>query len=328
MRFNESEYNNPGQMDFVPRERRSHIWRVIMAFSVTIAVIFVLSFAPRSVGGSTFAALISMIAVAVLCFYVVYRKQQNLDLVMTTEYQNMLFAQAAALGSTFCMFVKRNGTIVYANDGLRKLFPHYAYSESQALEGLFDQGGVRKTDRERVMAAIYNNQSDRLVFPLKPANGPESDYILTIEPLARPGGFLVIRGREYRDQRAGTQLLPDVLRSTSADKLDHMLANTPVAHYVTDPFGRFEYVNPALERILGYTGGEMLDSKLSLRHVLYQLNGQPVGEDYTPSEYSGEALLQKKQGQLANVVLHQTIIRDASNRLLGTTGSVLPHSGH
>lgn len=327
MRFSETEYNNTTQMDFVPRERRTQIWRVIVAFTVTIGLIFILSFAPGSVGGATFAGLTSMAIVMVLCFYVVYRKQQSLDLVMSTEYQNMLFAQAAALGSSFCMFVRRDGTIVYANDGLRRLFPHFAYSESQALEGIFEQGGVRKTDRERIMAAIYNNQSDRVVFPVKQQNGEDKDYILTLEPLPRPAGFTVIRGREYRDQRAGTQLLPDVLRSTSADKLDHMLATTPAAHYVTDQYGRFEYVNPALEQLLGYNPGEMLDSKMSIYHVLYQLKGQPVGDDYTLGDFSGDALIQKKQGTLANVILHQSVLRDSTGKPLGASGSILPHIG-
>lgn len=325
MRFNETEYTNPAQMDFVPRERRNQVWRVIAAFAVAISFLFILSFAPGSVGGKTVASLLSMGVVTVLCFYVVYHKQQNLDLVMTTEYQNMLFAQAAGLGAAFCLFVRRDGTIVYANDGLRKLFPRFAYGESQALEGIFEQGGVRKTDRERIMAAIYNNTSDRVVFPVKDPRGEDKDYILTLEPLPRPAGFMVVRGREYRDQRAGTQMLPDVLRSTSADKLDHMLATTPVAHYVTDPYGRFEYVNPALESLLGYKGGEMLDSKVALHHIIFQLSGQPVGEDYTIGDYTGDALLQKKQGGLTNVVLQQAVLRDGAGRALGATGSILPH---
>ncbi|PZP86137.1 MAG: hypothetical protein DI582_03815 [Azospirillum brasilense] len=327
MRYIESDKNNPSQMDFVPRERRKQVWNVIMAFSIAIALIFILSFAPGVVGGRAVAGFISMGVVSVLCFYVVFHKQQNLDLVMSTEYQNMLFAQAAALGSSFCIFAKRNGTIVYANDGLRDLFPHIAYSDSQALEGLFEQGGVRKTDRERIMASIYSGTADRIVFPIRQRDGNEQDYILTTEPLLRPGGFMVIRGREYRDSRAGTQLMPDVLRSTSADKLDHMLATTPVAHYATDAYGRFEYVNPALETLLGYEGGEMLESKLAIYHILYQIDGQPVSEDYSLVEYQGDALFQKKQGSLANAVFHQAILRDEQGKVLGATGSILPHPG-
>lgn len=325
MRFSETEYTNPGQLDFVPRERNSQIWKVAIGFCGTIILIFVLGLAPDIVGGKTTAALISMAAVAVLCFYVIYRKQQSLDLVMATEFQNMLFSQAAALGSTFCIFVKRDGTIVYANDGLTKLFPHYAYADSEALEAIFDQGGVRKPDRERIMGSIYASQHDRVLFPIRMPTGETKDFILTIEPLTRPGGFMVIRGRPYRDQRTGMQLLPDVLRSTSADKLDHLLATTAVAHFVTDGFGSLEYANPALELMLGYEQGELTGGKVALRQLVYQLGNQRTGEDYTLADYVGEATLRKKQGALVTVVLQQSVLRDAQGKVSGATGSILPH---
>lgn len=323
MRFAETSYTNPGQLDFVPRERRSHIWKVVFAFLVACAIIFSISFAPGQLGGNTYAALASISVVSLLCFYVVYSKQQSLDLVMATEYQNMLFAQAASLGSSFCMIVKRDGTVVYANDGIRKLFPQIAFGEAQMLDGIFTQGNIRRTDRERVMAAIYSNQGDRLVFPIE-VDGKAQDYALTIEPLARPGGFLLLRGREYLDKRVGSQLMPDMLRSTSTDKLNHMLASTPVAHFVTDSFGRFEFVNPALERALGYGGGEIMDARLSIHHLIYQLGGQPISNEYNIADYDGEAILQKKQGSLLNVRLHQALIRDNGGKSAGATGSFLP----
>ncbi len=323
MRFNETEYSSPGQMDFVPRERRNQVWHLIFAFCVCIALIFVLAFAPQTLGGRSLSAFTSMAIVGVLCFFVVYRKQQSLDLVMATEYQNMLFAQAAAQGSNFCLFVRRDGTIVYADKGLRDVFPNFAYSEAQALEGVFEAGGVTKADRERIMGAIYGGSSERLVFPIK-AGGETREFILTVEPLSRPGGFAVIRGREYRGQRAGTQLMPDVLRTTSADKLDHLLSNSPIGLYVTDNFGRLEYVNPALEIMLGYKPSELLDAHIAIYRLFYQLNGQPVPDDYTLSEYKGEALLQKKQGLLLRVELLQIPIRDQDGKLTGATGTVLP----
>lgn len=323
MRFNETEYVSPAQLDFVPRERRSQIWRVVIAFSATIALIFALSFAPNTLGGRSISAFISMAVVAALCFYVIYRKQQNLDLVMATEYQNMLFAQAVGLGSNFCLFVRRDGTIVYADNGLRDVFPHFSHAQSQMLEGLLEQGGVNRADRERIMAAIYSSSSERLVFPVA-RDGKTEEYVLTLEPLARPGGFTLVRGREYRGQRAGMQLLPDILRTTSADKLDQLLATSPAGLYVTDAFGRIEYANPAVERMLGFIPGELLDMRLSIHRLFYQLDGQPVPEDYTIAEFHGPALMQKKQGGLLEAVLQQTLMRDAEGKLLGASGTILP----
>ncbi len=326
MRFNETEYVSPGQMDFVPRERRNQVWNLVVAFSVVIAVIFVLAFAPETLGGRSFSAFVSMAVVGVLCFYVIYRKQQNLDLVMATEYQNMLFAQAAALGSSFCLFVRRDGTIVYADGGLRRIFPRFNYGDAQALEGVFEEGHVKRADRERIMGAIYSSSNDRLVFPITTATGEVQEYVLTVDPLRRPGGFSVIRGREYRDQRAGLQLMPDVLRTTSADKLDQLLSNSPAGLYVTDNFGRIEYTNPAFDIMMGYQPGELLEARIAIHRLFYQLNQQPVPDDYTLGEYHGMALMQKKQGLLLDVMLDQAVMRDADGKLLGATGTVRPQS--
>lgn len=326
MRFTETDFaNNSSQFDFVPRERRGQISNIVIAFVGSICLIFAMSLLPGFSGtGNMFYTLVVMVVISVLCFYVVYRKQQSLDLVMSTEYQNMLFAQAASLGSSFCIFVRRDGTIVYADEGLRKLFPHFAYSDSQMLEGVFELGGVQKPDRERIMTAIHNLHADRIVFPLRPPGEAVTDYILTVEPLKRPGNFLLLRGRQYRDQRAGMQLMPDILRSTSADKLDHMLATTPIAHYTADEYGRFEYVNPAMEQMLGYKGGEITDSKLSVRHILYQLNGHPVGDDYVAAEHNGPALLQKKDSSLIEVMMAQIPVRNETGNGIGFSGTLMP----
>ena len=46
---------------------------------------------------------------------------------------------------------------------------------------------------------VHASTADRVIFPLRKADGKTQDYILTLEPLARPGGFTLVRGREYRE---------------------------------------------------------------------------------------------------------------------------------
>lgn len=324
MRFNESSYHNPAQMDFVPRERRGQITQLIAAFFIALVLIFVLGYLmAKTLGG--LGVLAAMAVIFVLCIFVVMRKQQSLDLVMNTEYQNMLFAQAAALGSSFCLFARRDGTVVYANDGLRDIFPGMPMGESYALSAIFERGQVGTAERERILAAVYGGKPERVILSITTNSKPQ-DYILTIEPLERPGEFLVIRGREYRDARTGTQILPDALRATAADKIDHMLAKTPVAFFTTDAFGAFEYVNPAFEQMLGYGAGEIVEGRFTLGDVLFQLNGQAVS-DYALSDFRGDALLRKKQGDLASVRLQVAVMRDNQGKASGATASALMVAG-
>ena len=323
MRFNDIDSMPPSQMDFVPRERRNQILKLIIAFTTTIALVFISAYAPVFNNSWLYAPLVVIIILMVLCVYVVYRKQLSLDLVMNTEYQNLLFSQAATIGTSFCIFVRRDGAIVYADQGLGKVFPRFDYSESQALEGMFEQGNVRKADRARILAAIMSHTSDSLIFPVFQLNGDKKDYIINVEPLSRPSGYCVIRGREYLGQRSGMQLMPDVLRSTSIDKLDHMLATTSVAHYTTDGFGKLEYANPAFARLFGYTPEELMEAGLSIHHLIVSFGQQVLTEEYSISEYSGDAVLLHRQGQQLQATVQQQVIRDVAGKAAGATGTVL-----
>lgn len=323
MRFSEIDELVPDQLDFVPRERRNQMSLLVIAFVTTMAVIFIAAYAPVIRDMNLYTPIITIVAIAALCLYVVYSKQLNLDLVMSTEYQNLMFAQAVRVGCDFCMFVRRDGTIIYASDGMNSVFPSYDYAEAQALDGVFELAAVRQVDRERILGAIRSNSNDNLIFPIPAAAGGNKNYVLTVEPLPRPAGFSVVRGREYLGVRTGSQLLPDILRSTSVDKLDHMLATTPAALYTTDPFGRFEYVNPALEKMLGYAPGGIIDGKLSLHHLLFSLGEQVITEEYALSDYTGQAVLLRRGSGRVGAALHQQVLRDAQGKVIGATGTLL-----
>lgn len=326
MRFNRMDSLYPDQLDFVPRERRNRVFRIIAAFSVTIALVFILAFAPPLRDFALYSPLVAIVLMAILCLYVVYHQQIILDLVLSTEYQNLLFTQALHLGSTFFMIVKRDGTIVHASDGMSEVIPGFDYSQSQALDGLFTLATVRKTDRERIMSAIYSNTREQLVFPIISQYQQSKEYIMTVEPMVRPAGFSVLRGREYHGQRGNVERLPDSLSATSIERLEHLLTTTDVAHYTTDAFGRFEYVNPAFEHMLGYDSGEIMTAKLSLHHVIFSLGSIALTEEYHVGDYMGMATIQTKQGTRDAVVMRQSAIRNGQGKILGATGTLIAQS--
>lgn len=325
MRFNENDYHDPSRLDFVPREYRRQFTRMVAVFTLCLVALLaaVLIGTARQ---SEFSPLLPLLIIIFISMYALIHKQRDLDLVVNTEYQNILFSQGVALGSNFYCFVRMDGTVAYSSDGLRKLFPKLAGGEAQSLESVLDHGGVLTHDRERLIQAITTCSTERMVLPI-PVNGEKKDYVLTIDPLPRPAGMLLVRGREFRDNRSGTQLLPDVLRSTTTDKLDHMLATSPVGHYTTDNFGRIEYANPAFEKLLGYGPGEVTIRKHTLTDVIHALNGKPLPADTTLLEITGDASLRRLQGGQVSVMLFQHLMRDASGKPVAATGSVLPFSG-
>lgn len=323
MRFSEIGSLVPQQMDFEPRERRAQVSLIIYAFIAIAAITFALAYIPGFNKHPEYTPFVAIVLMAVLCLVVVRKQQQSLDLVMATEYQNMLFSTVISLGCSFCLIARRDGTIVHASDDINKIFPNFAYGQAQALEGIFEQGIVRKVDRERILAAIHSHTSDYLIFPIFDKYSERKEFVLTVDPLPRPAGFSVIRAREYLGVRSGSMLLPDVLRSTSVDKLDHMLATTGIALYTTDAYGRFEYINPAFERLFGYEPGSILEAKLHVHHVVFSMGGQVLTEEYALNDYAGEATIVHRNGTRYPAVLSQQVLRDSSGRAVGATGTVV-----
>ena len=324
MRFSKLDSVQADLLDFIPRERRGEIRRLVFAFMAVALILFGMAYLPSLASVAAYAPLVGIVLLAILCLYVAYRTQIDIDLVMASEFQNMLFSQALGIGSLFAMIVRRDGTIVHTSDGLSDVFPTFDYASSQALEGLFEQGTVRKLDRDRILDAIRSGGNERLVFPVVSQYREKKDYILTVEPLPRPAGFSLVRGREYLGQRAGLQMLPDSLRSTTGDKLDHLLSTTSTAHYTTDQYGRFEYVNPAFEYLFGYQPHQIVEAKLSLHHLFFSFDGQALTEEYSISDFNGPAVILTQANGRENAEIRQHAIRDVNGKAVGLTGSIFP----
>ncbi len=327
MRFSDDDTTFAEQLDFVPRARASDLGLLAVGFATVLLIVLLAAYGQALHQNAVFLSVFTVVAVLVLCLYTVYHKQRSQDLVMATEYQNMLFSQALNLGNSFCLFVKRDGTVVYASESMKNIFPAYQYAESQALATVLDQGALLVEDRERILGAIRSGSADHMLFPLADARGSVKHYILTVEPLARPGGFLLLRGREYFGKRTGAQVLPDMLRATSVDKLDHLLTTTPAALYTTDMYGRIEFANPMFERLLGYAPGQIMAQHLSLHHLLFSVAGEVITEEYVPTGYEGEARAVRRDGERLPVHLSQSLLRDAQGKPVGATGTLLALAG-
>ncbi len=193
MRYSERE-NPQVPYNFVPRDRSNAIWRVIFGFAVALAVMLVLNLVPSIVGGEPEASLLSMVVISVLCFYIVFLKQQNIDLVTQTEFQNLLFSQAAAVGSIFCVFVKRDGEIVYVNRGLSNVLGGGSQRNFSHLASLLEELALPKPTNEAIQDAVFTLDCVSLPIAISRASGETVALTLEIAPLARPSGYVVLKG--------------------------------------------------------------------------------------------------------------------------------------
>lgn len=313
---NSSAFIHP---DFVPRSYSRPIRELSVVYAITTILIFLLTQYSNYVGGTLFAGLATVVLVLGIAAYTILRRQQHNDQMMATEFENLLFSAAAALGSSFCIFLRADGTIVYANDGARRMFTRINRDEVHALDGLLADSNVSKTDQDRLFSAIAKNHKENLVLALKDRDRNERNFILTLEPLQRPAGYFVLRGRDYYSDRKAVAQLGGKLSRTSSEKVALLLQQVPSPLYIISDTGMVEYANPALERLLGYNESEVSEGGMSLRKLVYHADGYETGE-FEPKDFEGNVLLSCRNGSLAKAHLTQFVYHDEHNRPAGCCG--------
>lgn len=319
MRFSDDIDTSIGP-DFIPRKHNKPITRLLALHALVIVVAAVcIYFVPQNI--QPYAGAIILVSLLGLAAYTVLHSQQNNDMRMATEFENMLFSAAISLGSSFCFFVKRDGTIVYSDDGTQSTFPRFAYEEGRALDTLFEEGNVSKTDAERVYSALTNATKEKLVFPISQPDGTRSEFIVIVEPLRRPAGYFVVRGRPYYSDRVDSVKMPTSFGIADLEKVEALLTNLSAGVYITDAQGSIEYCNETLEKMTGFTSDELVESKSTLMKLIYEADGYSMGE-FGVTDYVGTILLQRKIGSLARAHLHQTITRDQSGKVSGCIAQI------
>lgn len=313
------EFVNP---DFVPRSYTRPLKEIAFVACLAVIVIITLSLFPEMVGGDVVARILLILLVLSVAAYMIIRRQQHNDLIMATEFENLLFSAAASLGSNFCFFMRNDGTIVYANDGTRRMFPRFNYEQSRALDNLLNEGKVDSVDRDRLYSAMALGKKEILVFAISDTSGARRDFILIIEPLRRPAGYFVIRGREYYSERTAVIKLTGKLQKTSLDKIATLVQKIPSPAFITNESGTLEFANAALESLLSYHDNEMVETKMTLQRMVYHADGMETGE-FGLGNFIGTVLLKKRDGNVVKAQLDQKLCYDEGGNLTGCCGILL-----
>lgn len=239
-RFTDPEVRKNIAADFVQRSYGvSMIW-VVLAFTlgyiVMVGVLQYLAlkgdlayhpedavFTLSIVGGVIFAMLASMSVMFV---------NRNRDLIMATEFQNLLFASSARIDTEFCLIVKVGGIVVYADPHFNDYFPfESAGSTIDEFQRLLESGGVRDDQRQAVLDAVTRGDPITVPFSLR---GSGRVLSLHVRPISRPKGYIIIRG------------VADDSKATLFDSLD-------MGVYALGDGGKLSYFNEAFANMLGYS---------------------------------------------------------------------------
>jgi two-component system cell cycle sensor histidine kinase/response regulator CckA len=318
-RYTDIDSSKNGALDFVLRKRKPSVAYILSLF----VIVFTMLISVTMMTADRIMLVTLVIATVVATgWYVLLQLQRTHDLLLATEFQNALFASALGINNKFCMIMKHDGNIVYLDRSFQGMFPDFLKQSRRTLDMLMEIGAVSKEDIEKIYAAIGRGVFEKVIFNIKSTSNEMHKIVMSVEPILRPSGFVLLRGREFVEARASAAVKPSdspVSRS-NVTLFSHVLDSMDMGVYMTGPSGVFVYINRILEEWLGFTEGEIFSSNLALNDIIYHNSKSSGG--IVPDNFEGELLLQKKNGGFMKVFVNQKVIKDDTGKLLGCTAIV------
>lgn len=299
-----------GRQDFVVRKRRP-VWQTLtMMFTAVLVVSIVLAYMVKD------ALVFSQILFVLLAStgtFVVYTLQRFQDLVLATEFQNALFASALAQNNGICIIIKNDGTIAYIGRMLHEMLPGLHKEVRRDFGIILEQGQVSKDEQKLVFSAIERYVRGKVVFDLTDSKKQRHRILMTLEPIGRPKGYMLLRGREFVEKRVLGPDIPmgektPVFNKNNLGLFSYITDSMDIGTYIIDLFGNFTYANITLEQWLDFDEDEMVDRSLSLKDIISQNSlNIPVSE---LKNFEGEVTLQRKIGGHVKASIEQKAMYD------------------
>lgn len=321
VRYTDMGLDAIGARDFVARRRAPTIGQIVIVITSCFLIGVSLTISIHDVP----ALLATLFALfIILGWYVSLHLMRTRDMLLATEFQNALFASAMGLHNKFCMIIKRDGTIVYLDRAFQELFPDMLKFSNRSVEMLLRHGKVSKEDFNRVIAAIDKDTYEKVIFDITDAQGFVHHVIVSVEPIMRPAGFTMLRGREFIEDRNGQEMTSHngtrLLNKSSIMLFSHVMESMKMGIYISSPNGSIVYCNPLLEEWLGYADGEIITRNLTIGHLVPLRRNDGLSNE--PMDFEGIAQLEKKIGGFVKAFLNQRIIYNEQKQIMGCTAIV------
>lgn len=317
IRYSDLKKKTDTRSDFVSRNYDPSVVKLVVMFFVALGV-----------GIGIVAQLLKpfeMVVALTLCMgalgaYVIMNIQRTRDLVVATEFQNALFASSLSSGCRFSCIITREGSITYMDQGTQRMFADLLKERQMNLANLLKIGRVPNIEQDKILDIVVRGAPERVVCDMRGHDNRTHRVVLSIEPIARPSGFVLVRARDYVEGREGgahgaaKATVNPLLSKSTIGMFAHVMDRMGMGMYMTDLNGNLLYANPALEAWLGFGEGEVATGSFTLRDVLHGVN--PV-EAMNPADFEGEHNLLKKKGGLVRAYINQKIVYGEGKKPLG-----------
>lgn len=310
--------------DFVARRRSPVLFTVVVITGVCFLLSCIFLFL---IENTLWRVVLLATTFAAFCSYALIKIQHTHDLLMATEFQNALFSSAIGISHKFCVIMKQDGTITYLDQAFQELFPSFVQQGKRHVDVWLEQSKVAREEREEIVQALKRDGFSKIICVMRTANEGYYKMVLSVEPIVRPHGFVLLRGREFIDKRAVGDAPEafqkfDQLNRSFISLFSQVVNTMNMGVCMMGPVGNIIYANKILEGWLGFTEGEIISSGFQLRDILH--NEREAHDMKNPEDIEAPTYLQMKHGGTLRVFLSQRVIRGEDNKVLGAVA--LMHS--
>ena len=180
------------QGDFVVRNRNPSLKQVYILCFLPLFIVVVSSFMIYHT--MLYGGMVCVLVGIVTLFFALQAKKHQRTL-NSSEFLNALLASALTYDHAFCAIVK-DGNIIYLDKGFQKTFPEFTGQPERTLAALFDLYKPAPEGRQKLLDVIGQNIHASVAVLME--NGDErrkSELNFFIDPIKRPGGFVLLRGK-------------------------------------------------------------------------------------------------------------------------------------
>ena len=139
-----------------------------------------------------------LLAVAIgLCFgLIAHNLEKHKKGKEALEFMNALFSSALSKGYRCYFIVKDSGDIVFYNRPFQAVFPDYIGQHTRTLKALAELYHLPPADRDKLLGFLSTNAQGALTTAIRSSAATDAQTItFEIEPIERPTGFFLIRGK-------------------------------------------------------------------------------------------------------------------------------------
>lgn len=304
IRFSDNILGNIQDTGFIVRDRIPRSLQILLLFLGIFDLICFSAYLTDDSGVNITFLIVLLSSLGLLGGIIFFLVRRFHRVILATEFQNAMFASATQIGTRFCFITNSDGLLFYVDYGFQKVFANFVSSGSRTLKELTAFTEMSKEISNSVFETLKKGKSSNFVWSFKDASGAPVTMVTTIDAIARPKGYFMIRGRDYVQKRVADKPDDKDMLMDSLSLLQQTLYNLAGGIIVADHHGRVVHVNGEMEKWLGYDPGEIMNNPLLIKQVFYQYVGYEVGTMLL-NNFDGDVILSRKDHTMATVKLHQ-----------------------